>query len=95
VVINNPDNSPQFIQLIDFSTEKILNTMDSDSIYQFKKQKEEDPCDMDPDPGDILQPSWFRCIICTNHEVDRLILDYGRYFLLPISVLFWTLFLIF
>lgn len=69
--------------------------MDSDSIDQPKKQKEEDPCDMDPDPCDILQPSWFRCIICPSHAVDRLILDYGRYFLLPISILFWTLFLIF
>lgn len=69
--------------------------MDSDSSYKSKKQKEEDLCDMDPDPCDILQPSWFRCIICPSHAVDRLILDYGRYFLLPISILFWTLFLIF
>jgi len=68
--------------------------MESDSIHQIKKQSEEPDRDMDPDPSYILQPSWIRCPLCINNEMDRFILDYGRYFLLPIGILFWTLFFI-
>ena len=60
-----------------------------------KTKEEKDHGDLDPDPGDFLQPSWFRCPICSNYEMDRFLLDYGRYFLLPIGILFWTLFFIF
>jgi len=69
--------------------------MDSDSICQIKTKEEKDHGDLDPDPSDFLQPSWFRCPICSNYEMDRFLLDYGRYFLLPIGILFWTLFFIF
>jgi len=69
--------------------------MESDSIRQIKTQAEEDHGDMDPDPSNFLQPSWIRCPICSSNEMDRFLLDYGRYFLLPIGILFWTLFFIF
>jgi len=69
--------------------------MDSDSICQIKNQEKQDIGDLDPDPGNLLQPSWFRCPICNNYAMDRFLLDYGRYFLLPVGILFWTLFFIF
>ena len=68
--------------------------MESDSIHQIKTKSEKPDRGMDPDPSYILQPSWIRCPLCAGNEMDRLILDYGRYFLLPIGILFWTLFFI-
>lgn len=41
------------------------------------------------DFSDVLQPSWVRCPICSCDEMDKFLLDYGRYFLFPFSVLLW------
>lgn len=41
----------------------------------------------------FFQPARVRCTFCPCDEVDRFLLDYGCYFLLPISVVFWIVFL--
>jgi hypothetical protein len=68
--------------------------MESDSIRQIKTQSEEASGDMDPDPGDILQPSWIRCPLCSGNEMDRFLLDYGRYFYC-LSAFFFGLYFLF
>lgn len=40
----------------------------------------------------ILQPAWVRCAFRPCDEVDRFLLVYRRYFLLPISVFLWLIF---
>ena len=71
---------------------KNISTMDTDSN---KQNAEEEHSDSGADPGDIFQPARVRCTLCTCNEVDRVILDYGRNLLLPLSILFWTVFLAF
>lgn len=44
--------------------------------------------------SDVLQPSWVRCPICVDDEGDRVILDYGRYFLCPVSIILWAVLLV-
>ncbi len=65
--------------------------MDSDSCK--RTNKKEDQNDVS-DLGDILQPSWVRCPICSCDEVDRILLDYGFNILCPIAIILWTVFLI-
>lgn len=64
--------------------------MDTDSNKRNAKEKTSDGC---ADTGDILQPPGVRCTLCSCHEVDRVILDYGRNLLLPLSLVFWVVFL--
>jgi hypothetical protein len=45
--------------------------------------------------SDLLQPSWVRCPICGCDENDRVILDYGRNFLLPFGFFLWVVLAIF
>ncbi len=45
------------------------------------------------DDSDVLQPAWVRCAFRPCNEVDRFLLDYGRYFLFPIGILLWCVFL--
>lgn len=42
----------------------------------------------------VLQSSWIRRLIRPCNEVDGVFLGYGYYFLLPISILLWLIFLI-
>jgi len=47
-----------------------------------------------PNDGNVFQSIWVRCPFCSNNEMDKFILDYGRYFLLPVGIFLWSLFLI-
>ena len=69
-----------------------FSIMDTDSN---KQDEEKEPSNGDPDPGDLLQPSRVRRTLCSCNEVDRIILDYGRDLLLPISIFLWIIFLAF
>jgi hypothetical protein len=66
--------------------------MDTDSNKRNAEEKNSDGC---ADTGDIFQPTRVRCTLCTCDEVDRVILDHGRNILLPLSLLFWAVFLAF
>lgn len=52
-------------------------------------QSEKKPPNYVPNVRNVLQPTWLRCIVCFNHGDDKFLLDYGRYFLLPISIVLW------
>lgn len=43
----------------------------------------------------IPMPVWIRCTFCNSYAIDRFILDYGRYFLLPFGSISWIIYLIF
>lgn len=43
--------------------------------------------------SNFLQPSWFRCPICADNEMDRVILAYGQYILCPITIVLWGILL--
>jgi hypothetical protein len=66
-----------------------------------KNQDEGDSCSKEDKQVDsilnicnIFQPFWIRCSIQTGNGIDRFVLDYGRYFLLPVGMLFWFIFLL-
>jgi len=42
----------------------------------------------------VFQPFWIRCSIQNGYGLDRFVLDYGRYFLLPVGFLFWFILLL-
>lgn len=54
------------------------------------KEKQETG-DSSPDPGDVLQPLRVRRTVCSCDEINRVLLDYGFNFLLPVGVVLWTL----
>jgi hypothetical protein len=66
--------------------------MDPDSCEETHKKYED--INNRVDGGDVLQPAWVRCAFRPCDEVDRFLLDYGRYFLLPIGVVLWCLLLV-
>lgn len=66
--------------------------MDSCDNKQENKKKDPDPL---PTFRHVFQPTWFRCPICPDHEMDRVLLDYGYNFLLPISIFFWIILALF
>jgi hypothetical protein len=72
---------------------KNSKTMDGEHCKRQEKT-EEDSWDSDPDPSNVLQPTWVRCPICPGDNLDQVLLDYGFNFLLPVGILFWTLFFI-
>lgn len=41
----------------------------------------------------VLQPTWVRCAFRPCDEVDRFLLDYGRYLLLPVGIFLWIILL--
>lgn len=43
-----------------------------------------------PVSGNIFQPSWIRRALCNDPTADRVVLDYGFHFLLPLSILLWA-----
>jgi len=65
--------------------------MDSDKIEGELKKESSDPL---PNSRNIFQPFRFRCFVRTCDEVDRVLLDYGYNFLLPVGIFLWAIFLI-
>jgi len=68
---------------------------------ELKEQEEGDSCTKEDRQTNTLlnlcnffQPFWIRCSIQNGYGPDRLILDYGRYFLLPVGTILWALFLL-
>jgi len=71
------------------------NQKPMDSEHPIRQEEtEEDSRDCSSDTCDVLQPSWVRCPVCAGDNVDKIILDYGFDFLLPVGILFWTIFLV-
>lgn len=70
--------------------------MDGDSLRQENKKakSKKESKDSSSSASDFLQPSWVRCPVCSSDEVDGVLLDYGRYFLLPVAAFLWILFFI-
>ena len=58
-----------------------------------EQSDEGEPGNSMPYAGNFLQPFWLRCPLCSNHEMDRILLDYGRHLLLPIGIVLWLVFL--
>jgi len=65
--------------------------MDSDKIEGELKQESGDPL---PNNRHIFQSFGFRRFIRSNNEVDRVLLDYGYNFLLPVGTILWIVFFI-
>jgi len=59
-----------------------------------EQSDEGEPGDSMPHAGNFLQPFWLRCPLCSNHEMDRFLLDYGRNLLLPVGMFLWLVFLL-
>ncbi len=68
--------------------------MDGDYSRNKKKNRKKKHKDDLSYLSDVLQPSWVRCPICVDDEVDQVILDYGRYFLCPVAIVLWVVLLI-
>jgi hypothetical protein len=66
--------------------------MDGES-YREEKHKEKIGGRMS-NTGHVLQSTRVRRSVCTNNEVDRVLLDYGFNFLLPFGVVLWIVFLV-
>lgn len=45
------------------------------------------------DDGDSVSTVRVRCGFCYDSKLDQQLLDYNIYFLLPIGIIFWCLFL--
>lgn len=58
---------------------------------QEKIGKTEEP---DPDPGNVLQPTWIRRLVRGCDEVDRIFLANRSHFLFHISFIFWIVVLL-
>jgi hypothetical protein len=61
-----------------------------DSEHSNKEEKQETG-DSLSDSGDVLQPFRVRRSICSCDEINRVLLDYGFNFLLPVGAVLWTL----
>jgi hypothetical protein len=44
--------------------------------------------------GHVFQPFWFRYYIQNNTKYNKFLLDYHKYFLPSIGLLFWLIFLV-
>jgi len=65
--------------------------MEDPSDKESKTCNQEEPGDHSTYDCNILQPAWIRCTFRSCDEVDRFLLDYRRYFLLPVSIILWTI----
>lgn len=65
--------------------------MKGDKIERELKQESGDPL---PDNSNIFQSVRIRRIIRSCDEVDRVLLDYGYNFLLPVGIFLWVVLLI-
>lgn len=66
--------------------------MDGEQFETEPKQESGDPL---PSHSNILQSFRVRRFVCSCDEMDRVLLDYGRNFLLPVGIFLWTVLLIF
>lgn len=78
----------------------IPKTMDSSEKISKSTSKTGNECSEEGEPGDhftngrnVLQPAGIRCAFRPCDELDRFLLDYGRYFLLPVGVFLWVILL--
>ena len=67
--------------------------MDGDSTRQNKNKKKNSNVVFNS--RNILQSIGVRRFVCSCDEMDRVLLDYGRNFLLPVGIFLWTVLLIF
>lgn len=67
--------------------------MDSDSVSKQYKTKMD--IDISTNGRHVFQPVWIRRSIRTCNAMDRFLLDYRRYFLWPVGIMFWIILLIF
>ena len=66
------------------------SNMEGDSKRKTKKTLGDRILDL----GNVLQPSWVRCPVCSCDEMDRVLLDNRFVLLLHVSLIFWALFFI-
>lgn len=66
--------------------------MEGDS-YREEKHKEKNGDD-ESYPRNVLQSVRVRRSVCSNNEMDRVLLDYGFNFLLPFGIILWIVFLV-
>jgi len=66
--------------------------MDGEQFETEHKQESGYPL---PSHSNILQSFRVRCFVCSCDEMDRVLLDYGRNFLLPVGIFLWVVFFIF
>jgi len=66
--------------------------MDSDG--KTKKQQNKISNDYCSNDRNLFQSTWIRRIIPSHDELDRFLLDYRYYFLLPVGIIFWIVFFI-
>jgi hypothetical protein len=67
--------------------------MDNDN-YNLETKVQKTHKHNDTDVSDILQPFGVRCSIRISDEVDRVLLDYGRFVLRYVSPIVYALFLL-
>ena len=58
-----------------------------------ESSEEGEPGDHFTNGRNILQPAWLRCTFRPCDELDGFLLDYGRYFLLPVGGFLWAVLL--
>ena len=75
--------------MVDNSNQK--NSMDSEPSSKKFLENEESFENFYVSASDVLQSAWIRRAFCSSDELDRIILGYGRYFLLPFGTILWGL----
>lgn len=66
--------------------------MDGDSTRQNKNKKKNSNVVFNS--RNILQSIGVRCDVRNDYAVDRVLLDYGFNFLLPVGIILWAVFLV-
>lgn len=69
--------------------------MDGDSYRKTKKNKKKKSSNPMSNDGNVHKSIGIRCASSLSDEVDRKLLDYSRYFLLPCGVILWALYMAF
>jgi hypothetical protein len=67
------------------------NSMDSEPSSEKFLEKEESFENFYVSASDVLQSAWIRRTFRGSDELDRFLLGYGRYFLLPFGSILWCL----
>jgi hypothetical protein len=67
-------------------------TESDESDKQIKNEKQKENSDPLLDDGDLVTTFWVRRYFCFNTRVDKRLLDYHFYFLLPIGTIFWVIY---
>jgi len=58
-----------------------------------ESSEEGEPGDHSTNGRNFFQPAWLRCTFRPCDELDGFLLDYGRYFLLPVGIFLWVILL--